>query len=330
MSRLKWVAKFSILPSNSEIIDNDGWRVDTSGSTTTSSRLGYFASWEVGALDVPGYFLSAKLFATGSTNWALWFPENSRIYNVWVHVPKNASATSVRYKVYPKGRPVDGSCSTSNATNPCYETNAINHSTNQDKWVRLTAGSITQFSFVASNTNGAYVGLEGKSVVGGKAGVDAVKFVYAKKAILNLSYSSASSSNLCNGITPCWSYTAYLGEKAGVGVSITKFKSVFYDSNGNYINTQFNTTTDFINWFNDCGYGSSYIPPLSRVCGNLWTHLGGRSSGSVVMTFDGKDNNGNSVSISKRQYLNSSSAKSSSVQEQKAQPFSIPKAGPQQ
>lgn len=187
--------KFSILPANSEIVDNDGRLVDATANTTTSNRAGYFASSEAGALDRPGYFLTAKLFTAGSSNWARWFPANSRTYEVWVHVPKGATATNVSYKVYPKGRPADDSCSTTNTVNPCYQTDDISHNSNQDRWVRLAAAGVNQFSFVASSTNAGYVGLAGTSIVGGTGGADAVKFLQTSAtAVPDLVISAFSAS----------------------------------------------------------------------------------------------------------------------------------------
>ncbi len=195
--------KFSILPANSEIIDNDGRLVDATGNTTTANRVGYFTSSEAGALDMPGYFLSAKLFtAGGGSHWARWFPANSRTYEVWVHVPKGATATSVRYKVYPKGRPADDLCLTTNTANPCYQTEAISHSLNQDRWVRLAAAGVNQFSFVASSTNAGYVELARTSIADGTGGADAVKFIQTSVAAvpdLVVSAFSASPTTVAPG-----------------------------------------------------------------------------------------------------------------------------------
>ena len=169
--------KFSVLPANSELVDNDGRLTDTTGAQTTTARQGYYVAEETDALDVPGYYLSAKLFKAGGNNFARWFPAAGRTYEVWVHVPRGASTTAVTYKVYPRGRPADGSCSATHATNPCVVSDAVNQASNQDAWVRVKAGTVTQFAFVASATNGAYVGLAATAATSGLIGVDAVKFV---------------------------------------------------------------------------------------------------------------------------------------------------------
>ena len=124
---------------------------------------------------MPGYYLTAKLFKAGSaTNFARWFPAAGRTYEVWVHVPRGANAT-VTYKIYPRGRSTDGSC---NTTNPCFVSDAVDHASNQDAWVRLKSGSVSQFAFTASATNSAYVGLAAAAATSGSLiGVDAVKFV---------------------------------------------------------------------------------------------------------------------------------------------------------
>lgn len=104
-------------------------------------------------------------------------------------------------------------------------------------------------------------------------------------------------SRTCLSTRPAWFYTATLNETSGVGIRITTFTWDFYDSSGNFLNTQLNTGGDFANFFDDCGTGSTYIAPYGRACGSLCTHLGGRNSGSVVLTFYGTDDNGNNLSF---------------------------------
>lgn len=191
--------KFSVLPANSELVDNDGLLTDTTGSQITAARQGYYVADESGALDVPGYYLSAKLFTAGSANFARWFPMGGRTFEVWAHVPKGASATAVTYKIYPRGRPADGSCVATHATNPCHVSDSVNHSSNQDAWVRLRSGSLSQFVFTASATNGAYVGLAATAAATGLIGVDAVKFIapsVAPTAPTELSATPASANQV--------------------------------------------------------------------------------------------------------------------------------------
>ena len=181
--------KFSILPQGSEVIDNDGRLSKLDGDQSAASRQGYFVAYQNdnyadGSQDVPGYYLSAKLFKGGasdkSANWVRWFPSNNGTYEISVHVPKGATATNVTYKIYTKGKPADGICSATNKDNPCFISDAVNQSQNQDKWVKLTynTGKTTQFDIATSATNGAYVGLSVGDIADTTyVGVDAVKFV---------------------------------------------------------------------------------------------------------------------------------------------------------
>ncbi len=195
--------KFSVLPPEGEIVDNDGLKVDTSGDTATDNRQGYCSLMDSGGLDVPGYFLSAKLFPGGGSSWVRWYPQNSALYVVYAHIPKGSTATNVTYKLYLKGRPVNGACSATDPTYPCYTTDSVNHSTSQDGWVRLTAanGTITQFPFVTSSTNSAYVGLSLENVGADTyVGADAVKFV-AAPVVTAFSINNGASSTTGRTIT---------------------------------------------------------------------------------------------------------------------------------
>lgn len=114
---------------------------------------------------------------------------------------------------------------------------------------------------------------------------------------------------LYTGDNPCytgvneWQYTAYLEEQGGVGVTIERFTWDFYDQDGKYLGQSESTSEDFVQWFNDCGEGSTYLPARATVCGELCAQLGKRPSGSVAMTFYGADDNGNKVSEGARVYF---------------------------
>jgi murein DD-endopeptidase MepM/ murein hydrolase activator NlpD len=193
--------KFSVLPANSEMVDNDGMLADTTGAQTTAARQGYFVADETGAQDVPGYYLTAKLFNAGGTNFARWFPAAARTYEVWAHVPRGASTPAVTYRIYTRGRAADGSCLATHATHPCFVSDAVNHAASQDSWVRLKSGSVNQFAFAASAANSAFVSLAATGAATGLVGVDAVKFIdvppaTAPAAPAGLSAAPAGSSQV--------------------------------------------------------------------------------------------------------------------------------------
>lgn len=174
--------KFSVVPPNSEVIDNDGRLVDTSGNTATANRAGWFTAGVAGTEEVPGYFLTARLLPAGSMdNWARWFPTQSAMtYEIWVHIPEDATATGVRYRIFTNGRPANGACLATNLLFPCLLTDAFNHKNTQDGWVRLQRAGQTSFFFPkALSTNPGHVELTGALITGGLAGVDAIKFIPA-------------------------------------------------------------------------------------------------------------------------------------------------------
>ena len=106
-------------------------------------------------------------------------------------------------------------------------------------------------------------------------------------------------------LSPEWHYVAYVQEQIGVRVTISRFTWDFYDSSGVWLGRQVCDDNDFSDWFDDCGLGSVYIEPYSTVCGSLCAYIGGRPSGSVIMTFYGTDDNGNDISASERVRLDS-------------------------
>lgn len=145
--------KFSVLPNaKSKIIDND-------------SRSGYVENAD-GAEDDAGYYLSAKLFVGGnSTNFAEWHPTlSSGRYEVYVHVPDNATADNVTYSIYPDG-------ANSVVSSP------ISHRSNTDKWVRLSVGNEQAWNFTSSG----YIKLDNSVIQSTppsqRVGIDAIKFI---------------------------------------------------------------------------------------------------------------------------------------------------------
>jgi hypothetical protein len=106
--------------------------------------------------------------------------------------------------------------------------------------------------------------------------------------------------DFCFDVYPEWEYTIYV--RAGTaGIRITENTTDFYDSDGNWLGQTVFSENDFANWF-----GSSYIGAESTVGSIMCTHLGGLSSGSIIDTYYGIDDNGNVVVGSVRIQLNPS------------------------
>ncbi|HJQ24554.1 MAG TPA: CARDB domain-containing protein [Blastocatellia bacterium] len=124
---------------------------------------------------------------------------------------------------------------------------------------------------------------------------------YPGGANLQLAFDSPTApldfTSSCGRRPPNWRYTMTLTETGGVGVHITSYKTVLYDSNGSYLMTLgANSAADFARLFTACGPASDYIPANGKACGqSLCLDTGGRSGGQIDMTFDGIDDNGNFV-----------------------------------
>jgi hypothetical protein len=193
-------------------------------------------------------------------NWAQWNPNISGNDEVWVHVPNGATATNVVYRIYADGQ------------NPI-TTNPIDHSTNNDRWVRLTAGSTQTWNF---NTNG-YVYLVVSNVAPNQfVGVDAVKFIAASTACSSISINSTVLGELTTNDRPsvhrsgrfadyyCFSGTA--GQRIAIMMGSYTLTS---DGRRDFFNPEFDTylylldssgmiiTSDDDGWWGD---GASRIP----------------------------------------------------------------------
>jgi hypothetical protein len=101
----------------------------------------------------------------------------------------------------------------------------------------------------------------------------------------------------CNGQTAGWHYGMTITETAGVGVRITSYKTVLYDTNGGYLMTlDSKSSADFARLFTACGEGGDYIAANGKACSqSLCLDLVSRAGGQIDMTFDGVDDKGNEV-----------------------------------
>lgn len=141
---------FAVLPNEaSKIVDNDG---PSFGMTTPEE-----------AVNVEGYYLSAKLIPSNSHARAFWQPLLRGAFNIEVYVPNDATAPRVFYEV----------CQN---TTDCTMAEPIDHLRNRGQWVKL------------KNPNGEPWVLDLSGIVStrhetlrpaGFLGVDAVKFVPA-------------------------------------------------------------------------------------------------------------------------------------------------------
>jgi|GEM_PF-4634235 len=120
------------------------------------------------------------------------------------------------------------------------------------------------------------------------------------RGILDITFDAnpvVQSSGSCNGVKPSWNFTVTLTETGGVGVTITHVSIKFFNNNSNLIQTQDLSAVDFANLFNKCGPGTNRIPAGGRACAFLCADLGGAGSGSMLLTFSGSDDAGNSESF---------------------------------
>ncbi|MBI3653276.1 MAG: hypothetical protein HY231_19785 [Acidobacteria bacterium] len=101
----------------------------------------------------------------------------------------------------------------------------------------------------------------------------------------------------CGAAIPGWYYGVTLTETAGVGVTISSYKIVLYDSNGGYLMTIGTYSgSDFARYFTDCGSASDHLNPLGTACSqSLCVNLGGRNAGQLDITFSGTDDKGYAV-----------------------------------
>jgi murein DD-endopeptidase MepM/ murein hydrolase activator NlpD len=106
------------------------------------------------------------------------------------------------------------------------------------------------------------------------------------------------SLGTCGDATPAWGFEVTVSANGSTGITVSSFTWDFYDGDGNYLNTQTNTGDTFADWFSACGARNSRVGPNGQACGRLCVSLGGRNSGSVILTFFGTDDQSRSVVIS--------------------------------
>ena len=105
-------------------------------------------------------------------------------------------------------------------------------------------------------------------------------------------------SKPCGAVIPGWHYALTLTETAGVGVTITSYKTVLYDAEGGYLMTLgTNSGADFASRFGACGAESDHILANGKACSQgLCLNLdSGGTGGQIDITFSGVDDKGHQV-----------------------------------
>jgi hypothetical protein len=173
--------------------------------------------------------------------------------------------------------------------------------TSNADWITITSGSNGNGSgvvgyFVAANNNAAprtgTLTIARQTFTVTQAG--------GARANLQIGINPTSvsqSANPCLGIRPPWNYSRTVTETAGVGINITGVTVDYFDFNGTLVGRQIESGDFFASLFDDCGTASRFIPARARACGGICTNLSGRGSGSILWTFFGIDDNGNSLSF---------------------------------
>jgi hypothetical protein len=101
-----------------------------------------------------------------------WQPPAAKTYNVLVYVPGTATATRVRYRVYPKGKnPTSDVCPSANVTYPCYQT-FLDQSKFKNKWVQLRFGTKFSVPFTKAGVIAAWAGATTNTGMTAVYGVD--------------------------------------------------------------------------------------------------------------------------------------------------------------
>jgi hypothetical protein len=109
-------------------------------------------------------------------------------------------------------------------------------------------------------------------------------------------------SKPCGAVSPGWHYGLTLTETAGVGVTITSYKTVLYDADGGYLMTLgTNSAEDFASRFGGCGPGSNRIAGNGKACSeSLCLNFDSGIGGQIDMTFGGVDDKGHQVRFTSR------------------------------
>lgn len=154
----------------------------------------------------------------------------------------------------------------------------------------LGGASIADITAAVASVNKAFDG--GRFLVGCSG---------AGKANLQINFNPnpvpQDTANACGGSFPSWVINTTLRETSGVGVIIDRFTTYTYDTNGNLLFSSSVTGDHFADFFNFCNPHSNHIPAFGQACGLSCQSLGGLGTGSVIMKFEGKDDNGQLVSF---------------------------------
>lgn len=114
---------------------------------------------------------------------------------------------------------------------------------------------------------------------------------------INFNPNPVDTTNACGGSFPSWVINTTLHETGGVGITIDKFITDTYDTNGSLLFSSAVSGDHFADFFHFCNPQTNAIPALGQACGLICRTLGGLSTGSVIMKFEGRDDNGQPVSF---------------------------------
>ena len=170
----------------------------------------------------------------------------------------------------------------------------------QEDLFRFTAGAQSFRFYAAANFGGAPDTIWPPTVY-------TLTAHYPDGANLQITFNSEAIfpdfSKPCGALTPGWHYGLTLSETAGVGVTITSYKTVLYDADGGYLMTLgTNSGADFAGQFGECGAASDHIAGNGKACSqSLCLNLDSRSiGGQIDMTFSGVDDKGHQVRFTSR------------------------------
>jgi hypothetical protein len=178
--------------------------------------------------------------------------------------------------------------------------------------VTVRAGSVGRLLILANLALAGETNLGGASLVDINRAVDAINGAFDRGRFLiscacpscahlqiNFSPNPVPQDTRCGGPFPSWVIGATLNETGGVGVTITRFTTDLYDSNGDLFSSNPLNGDGFASFFTNCGPRSNHIAANGRACALICQSVVAlpSRSGSLIMRLEGTDDNGQPVSI---------------------------------